>query len=51
MKKEKKYIVRFKGAWVIGADNKKELLAKINSPEFSKAIKHVKKIDATLGRK
>ena len=51
MKKEKKYAVMWKGARIVEANNKKELLAKINSPNFSRAIKHVKKIDATLGRK
>ena len=53
MKKENKYkyIVTFKGAWIVEADSKKELIAKIKSPRFSRAVNQVKKIDATLGIK
>ena len=48
MKKEKKYVVMWKGARIIEADSKKELLAKINSPDFSDAIKQAKKITTLL---
>ncbi len=46
--KRKKYIVRFKGCRIVKANSKKELIAKINSPDFSRAIKQAKKITTML---
>ena len=48
MKKEKKYKVTYKGCRIVEANNKKELITKINSPDFMNAIEHLKRINGLL---